>query len=68
MANRVSGTDRSIFSPFLTFHDGALDVRNNSLGGRNIVLKLRNDDVGVGNDGVRVCDIVADVGNDRLGV
>jgi len=45
-----------------------VDVGNNSLGGCNIVLKIRNDDVGVGNDGVHICDIAADAGNDRLGV
>ena len=51
-----SGTHQLIFiiSPFLTLHDGAVDVGNNGLRVRDVTLKLGNDDVGVGNGCIRV--------------
>ena len=47
-------------SPFLISYHGAVDVGDTTL-------QLRNDDLGVENDGVRVCYITADAGNDGLG-
>lgn len=41
---------------------------NNGLGVRDIVLQLRNDNVGVGDDSVGVCDITVDVRNGYVGV
>ena len=35
---------------------------------RDVVLKFRNDDEGIGSDGVCVYDIVADAGNEGVGV
>ena len=63
-----SDTHRLIFiiSPFLTLHDGAVDVGNNCLRIRDVALKLGNYDVGVGNDCMGVRDIMADIRNDGL--
>ena len=45
----------------MAFHHGAMAVRD-------VVLKFRNDDEGIGSDGVCVYDIVADAGNEGVGV
>jgi len=45
-----------------------MDVGNNGLGVGNTALKLRNYDMGVGNNSACVCDIVVDVGKDGLGI
>jgi hypothetical protein len=62
-------------SPFLDSHYGAMDVGNNRVGVRNVVLKLRNDCMGaydtvmnVGNDTVGVRNIMLNVGDDCMGV
>ena len=67
---RVKYAYRQVFavSRFLISYHGAVDVGNNCLGVSDIALQLRNDDMGVGNDGVRVCDITADIGHDGLGI
>ena len=51
-------THREIFiiSPFLTFHRGAMDVRDHCASACDIVLKF-------GNDGAGFRDVVTDVGN-----
>ena len=68
--NRVEYTYRRIFAlgQFLIYYHCAVDIRNNGLGVHDVALELRNDDVCVGDDGLRVCDITADVRNDILGV
>jgi len=52
----------------MTFHDGTVDFGNNSLRVRDVALKLRNDDAGIGNSCVCVYDIVVDVGNGYIRV
>ena len=60
---------------FLTCQHVTVDVGDNGVGVRNIVLNLRDDPVrvyntlmNVGNDGVGVRDVVMDVGNDCMSV
>ena len=62
-------------SPFLASHHGVMDVRNDGVDIRSIVLKFGNDDVGVRdtlmdvrNDCVGVHSIVLELGYDSMGV
>jgi len=66
--NNRSWYHRPIFTvrPFLTFHNGAVDVGNKGLGVHGVAVKL--DDAGIGNDCVYVYAIVVGVENDCVRV
>ena len=58
----IGDTHRQVLAvrPLLNFHHSAMDVRNNRMGARDIVMQLGNNVVGV-------CDTVMNVGNDGMG-